>query len=173
MIINTARLTMTAATVAIARAEIEDRPEFARMLGASVPDNWPTESAADVLPLFLGWLEAAPDAVGWFGWYALANVEGSDLPVLVAGGGFLGPPNDGTVVIGYSVLPQYQGRGYATEMVIGLVNWATLQAGMERITTETEWANPSSVRVLTKSGFACLGPGEAPDSQRFEFVADT
>ena len=70
IVIETARLKLMPATVALARAEIGDRGEFARLLGASVPDNWPPETLADALPLFLGWLEAAPDRVGWFGWYA-------------------------------------------------------------------------------------------------------
>ena len=59
--IETARLKLTPATVALARAEIGDRAEFARLLRASVPDNWPPETTVDALPLFLGWLEAAPD----------------------------------------------------------------------------------------------------------------
>ena len=73
------------------------------------------ETLRDALPLFLGWLEAAPDRVGWFGWYALAPSEVAGSAVLVASGGFKGPPQAGAVEIGYAVLPQYQGRGYATE----------------------------------------------------------
>src|SRR4051812_9961256 len=122
--IETTRLKLIPATVALARAEIGDRGEFARLLGATVPDNWPPETAADALPLFLGWLEAAPDRIGWFGWYALFTGGDAGLPVLVGGGGFLGPPRDGVVKMGYSVLPQFQRQGYATEMVRGLVDWA-------------------------------------------------
>ena len=93
------------------------------LVGASVPDDWPPETLADALPVLLGWLEASPERVGWFGWYALAAVDGAAEPVLVASGGFKGPPVDGTAEIGYSVLPRFQGRGYATEMVGGLVRW--------------------------------------------------
>src|SRR5437879_3061039 len=106
--IETARLKLMPATVALARAEIGVRGEFVRLLRASVPDNWPPETAADALPLFLGWLEAAPDSVGWFGWYALVAGDEGATPVLVGGGGFMGPPRDGVVQIGYSVLPQFQ-----------------------------------------------------------------
>ena len=98
--IVTDRLTLVPATVALARAEIGDRNEFARLIEAGVTDNWPPESAADALPLFLSWLEAAPDRVGWFGWYALARIGDADPPVLVGGGGFLGPPRGGAVQIG-------------------------------------------------------------------------
>jgi RimJ/RimL family protein N-acetyltransferase len=166
-------LTLVSATVALARAEIGDRGEFARLLGASVPDNWPPETAADALPLFLSWLKAAPDRLGWFGWYGLAHHDedrANDVspPVLVGGGGFMGPPRDGAAQMGYSVLPQFQRRGYATEMVRGLVNWALGQQGVVRIVAETEWANPASVRVLEKAGFVSVGPAAEPDGTRFE-----
>jgi RimJ/RimL family protein N-acetyltransferase len=169
-VIETARLKLLPATVALARAEVRDRGEFLRLLGASVPENWPPEALADALPLFLGWLEAAPDRIGWFGWYALAPGDGEAGAVLVASGGFKGPPQDGMAEIGYSVLPQYQGRGYATEMVGALVRWALGQPGVARVVAETEWANPASVRVLRKAGFAPVGPTTEEGGARFEFV---
>ena len=169
MVINTACLKLIPATVALARAEIRDRDEFARLLGALVPNNWPPETLVDALPVFLGWLEAAPDSVGWFGWYALATGDGTTTPLLVASGGFKGPPQKGAVELGYSVLPQFQGRGYATELVCGLIQWVLEQPGVARIVAETEWANPASVRVLIKAGFARIGPALEPGGGRFEF----
>lgn len=166
--IVTDRLTLVPATVALARAELDDRGEFARLLGAVVPDNWPPESAADALPLFLSWLEAAPDRVGWFGWYALARGGAADPPVLVGGGGFLGPPQDGAVQIGYSLLPEFQRWGYATKMVAALVRWAFGQPGVDIIAAETEWANPASVRVLEKVGFQPAGTAAEAGGARFE-----
>jgi RimJ/RimL family protein N-acetyltransferase len=170
-VIETARLRLIPATVALARAEIGDRAGFARLLGAAVPDNWPPEMLADALTLFLGWLEGAPDAVGWYGWYALAAPEDTGTPVLVASGGFKGPPQGGSVEIGYSVLPQFQRQGYASEMVGALVRWAMRQPGVARVVAETEWANPASVRVLTKVGFAPSGTPKEPGGTRFELVS--
>ena len=169
--IVTDRLTLIPGTVNLARAEIEDRREFARLLGGAVPDNWPPESAADALPLFLSWLEAAPDQIGWFGWYALAAGDPPPGRVLVAGGGFLGPPQDGAVQMGYSVLPQFQRQGYATELVGALARWAFAQTGVERIVAETEWANPASVRVLEKTGFVPAGKAAVPEGARFQLRA--
>jgi len=168
VMLETDRLKLVPATVDLARAEMADRREFARLLGASVPDNWPPETLATALPSFLNWLEAAPDRVGWFNWYALAAGEAPASEVLVASGGFKGPPRDGTAEVGYSVLPQFQGRGYATEMVGGLIRWAFDQPGVIRLVAETEWANPASVRVLRKAGFSSLGPTTEPGGTRFE-----
>ena len=160
-------LTLIPSTIALARAELGDRATFAQLLGAAVPDNWPPESLADALPLFLEWYEAAPDRVGWFGWYAVTAGPGE--PILVASGGFKGPPRDGTAEIGYSVLPQFQGRGNATELVRELVRWALAQPGVTRVVAETEWANPASVRVLNKAGFVHRGPAAEPGGERFEY----
>ena len=167
--IETARLKLVPATLALARAEIDDRTEFAHLLGASVPDNWPPEVLADTLGFFLACMEAAPDRIGWFGWYALAADDGGGRPILVASGGFKGPPQNGAVEIGYSVLPQFQGRGFATEMVGGLVRWATGQPEVSLIVAETEWANPASVRVLEKVGFGAGCPAADARGARFEF----
>jgi RimJ/RimL family protein N-acetyltransferase len=166
--IVTERLTLVPGTLALIRAEIGDREAFARLLGALVPATWPPETTVDALPLFLAWLEAAPDRVGWFGWYALARMGETAAPTLIGGGGFLGPPEQGAVQIGYSVLPEYQRQGYATEIVRALVRWALTQPGVACVNAETEWANPESAKVLAKTGFEIVGPGSAPGGTRFE-----
>lgn len=175
--INTKRLRLVPTSEQLTRAEMEDRNLFSELLGASVSENWPPENLADALPLFLEWIEAAPEQVGWFGWYALAKGEvdhpGEDTrPVLVGSGGFLGPPKEGEVEIGYCVLPQFQGVGFATELVQALTSWAFAQSGVTRIAAETEWANPASVRVLTKTGFTPSGSARDPKGERFECRAN-
>jgi RimJ/RimL family protein N-acetyltransferase len=167
-IIETPRLRLVPATVAHVRAEIGDRFEFTRLLDASVPDNWPPESTVDALPLFLEWLEAAPSSVGWFGWYAMRHAQDANPAVLVGGGGFLGPPVEGQVNFGYSILHQFQGSGFATEMAGALVQWAWKQRVATRIVAETEWANPASVRVLGKLGFVETGASSEPGGALFE-----
>ena len=172
MFIETARLKLIPATLSMARAEIAGTPEFARLLGASVPRNWPPQGVEDALPLFLDWLEAAPEAVGWYSWYALEVSDPAATPVLVGSGGFLGPPQYGVVELGYSVLTQFQGQGFATEIVGGLIQWAFAQPGVELIAAETETANPASERVLMKSGFSRIGAVGADGGERFELGRD-
>lgn len=163
--IATTRLTLVPATLAHAQAEIGDRDEFARLLAANVPHNWPPENTVDALPLFLQWLTEAPQHSGWFGWYALAQEDRQT--TLVGAGGFLGPPKDGEIGFGYSVLPQFEGRGYASELAAALVRWALAQPEVKRIAAETEWANPASVRVLEKVGFVAAGRAEMAEGERF------
>ncbi|MEN6407942.1 MAG: GNAT family protein [Thermoguttaceae bacterium] len=168
--IVTARMRLMPATVALARAELTDRSEFALLLSATVPDEWPPEILADALPLFLEWIEAAPDRVGWYVWYATmrASQEAQDMlagdvgDILMASAGFKGPPQDGTVEIGYSVLPRFQGHGYAAEMVRALIDWAFAQPRVLRVIAETTEDNVPSMRLLNRLGFARTKPAVEP-----------
>ncbi|WP_321495335.1 GNAT family N-acetyltransferase [uncultured Desulfobacter sp.] len=173
MIIETNQLTLIPATAELARAEVNNGCEFARLLGASVPKNWPPESLTDALPLLLKWIEAAPEKVGWFSWYALAQADGQFPPILIGGCGFFGPPCNGAVQLGYSVLSEFQCQGFATEMVRGIVKWAMAQPTVVRIIAETEWENPASVRVLEKVGFTATGSTADMKGTRFELLADS
>jgi RimJ/RimL family protein N-acetyltransferase len=58
-------------------------------------------------------------------------------------------------------------------MVTGLVRWAAEQPGVTRVVAETEWANPASVRVLLKAGFAPAGTAREPGGARFELAIST
>ena len=168
-VLCTARLRIIPATVELLRAEIGDRPAFARLLGAGVPDNWPPESAADAVPWFLQQLEAAPLVrAHWLAWYGVWRMSAGEPAILVGGAGFKGPPQEGTVETGYSVLPQFHGQGFATEMVGALVSWALAQPQVERVVAETQGANTPSVRLLHKLGFTAVGSGSEDGSIRFE-----
>jgi [ribosomal protein S5]-alanine N-acetyltransferase len=172
-VITTDRLRLVPATAALAQAELTDRAEFARLLSAVVPDEWPPEILADALPVFLELIEAAPDWVGWYVWYAMMRTSREALTlladvgdILMAAGGFKGPPQDGTVEIGYSVLPRFQGQGYATEMVRALVDWAFRQPGVSQIAAETTEENAASMRLLCRLGFARAGTAVEPGHAR-------
>lgn len=170
--ITTPRLTLIPSTAELVRAEINDHVELTRLLSASVPENWPPESTVDALAFFLDCVESSPDQVGWFGWYAITSQKDATDPAeLVGGGGFMGPPKDGAVQIGYSVIDQHQRKGYATEIVTALIKWAFAQPMCTRVIAETEWANPPSVRVLEKNGFVAAGTASKSEGTRFELAA--
>ena len=163
--LRTPRLELIAATIPTSEAELSDRGEFARLLGAEVPAEWPPETAADALPLFLGWLREHPEWKGWLAWYAV-RVDGEGR-MLVGGCGFLGGPDaTGMVEMGYSVLPRFQRQGIATEMVAALTAWAFAQASVSRIEAETSTENAGSWRTLARAGFLWSGAGREPGSVR-------
>lgn len=165
MQLRTARLELTAATIRLSESELGDRNEFARLLRATVPPEWPPETAADALPVFLGWLREHPDWGGWLGWYAV-RVR-ADERVLVAGGGFLGAPDEsGMVEMGYSVLPAFQRQGLASEMVAALCAWAFSQPSVSRVEADTDRGNPGSWALLARLGFIEIGAGREPGAAR-------
>jgi RimJ/RimL family protein N-acetyltransferase len=153
----------------MARAEVCDRTAFARLLAATVPENWPPESAADALPWFLKQLEADAANFGWLAWYGVDNGQASEGRTLIGSVGFKGRPNaEGTVEVGYSVLPQFCRQGYAGEMLGGILGWAFRSPDVARVIADTMPANTPSVRVLLRHGFRQVGPGSDEGSLLFE-----
>ncbi|MBO0930102.1 GNAT family N-acetyltransferase [Fibrella aquatilis] len=72
----------------------------------------------------------------------------------VADAKFKGAPDEEqTIEIGYGTYPTFQGRGYMTELVGGLVTWALNQPGVRRVTAETDLTNAASQAVLRHNSF--------------------
>ncbi|MFL5578709.1 MAG: GNAT family N-acetyltransferase, partial [Gemmatimonadaceae bacterium] len=171
--IESARLTLVPATVAHVRAELAGAEQFASLLGAGVPASWPPgeyDRAAQLL--VLRWLEeAGPAGVGWFGWYAVRRADPEAPATAVGSGGYFGPPTArGVVEIGYSMCPEWRGRGYATEMALALARRAAAQPGVASIVARTTVGNFASIAVLERSGFARAESGPEPGTLRFEWA---
>lgn len=169
----TPRLTLIPATAALVQAEIGPQDLFSQALGAKVPENWPPELLVDVLPFFLEQLKQDPTLVGWLSWYWVLRREATEKALLIGSGGFKGQPQpDGAIEIGYSILPQYQGRGYATEAVAGLLAWVFSYSEVTRVIAEAPQENRASIRVVAKLGFDYTGQGSEAGSVRFELPRD-
>jgi len=149
----TARLTIAACPLDIARSLIGDRHELKEIFGARIPPDWPSPELAEILPLYVQELLHDPAALGWGIWIALHTEQN----VVVGDAGFNGQPDkDGTVEIGYGVAPAHRGRGYATEAVQALIAWAFGHAEVRRIVAACAPENTASIRVLTRLGFGSL-----------------
>jgi RimJ/RimL family protein N-acetyltransferase len=169
--IPTARLDLVAATLAHVEAELEGADRLAALLGARVPEGWPPgeydRSAQEYFRERLA--EGGAAVVGWLGWYAVRRADGAAPALLVGAGGYLGPPSPaGEVEIGYSLLPEARGRGYAVELARFLVDRALAHPGVSRVVAHTDAANAASVAVLERAGFRAAGGGAEPGSLRFE-----
>jgi len=89
-------------------------------------------------------------------WYAPWSIETTD-GTRVGDLCFKGLGADGETEIGYGILEESRGKGYATEAVDAAVRWALSQPGVTRVEAETEPDNVPSVRVLRKCGFQPAG----------------
>jgi RimJ/RimL family protein N-acetyltransferase len=59
--------------------------------------------------------------------------------------------------LGYLVAPSARGRGYATELLRLLTDWAFEQAGVLRATLVIDVENPASARVAERAGYVREG----------------
>ena len=158
--INTERMSLAPATMKLYLLELHDRPAFAFTLNANVPQEWPPDQITpEVIEEFIGWMQARDRKIWTFYW--LLHKEGSELPVLIGNGGFLVHENE-TLEIGYSMLSAYQNKGYATEAVRSMLQWAFSSLKKDCIIAHTYPYLEASIHVLEKNGFHFkeAGPGE-------------
>lgn len=164
---TTARLEVIALYPELARAAVDDRNKLAQMLKAEVPDQFPPEVMADVMEFFAQRLEEDPNLVGWWGWYTVLNQPDS-ARTLIGAAGFTGYPDaEGTLLMGYSIIPAYERQGYTTEAVSGLLRWAFQQPQVQRVTAETFPDHKASLRVMEKNRMTYMGSGSEAGTVKY------
>ncbi len=85
-------------------------------------------------------------------WCAYLFID-SETKIVVGNGGFKGAPKNNTLEIGYEVYHKFYKKGFATEVVAGLLILAESKK-IKTIIAETEIENKASMRVLEKNGFS-------------------
>jgi aminoglycoside 6'-N-acetyltransferase len=55
--------------------------------------------------------------------------------------------------IGFTLAPEYQGKGYATEAVRGLLNHLFVERNLHRVSAECDARNAASAGLLKRLGF--------------------
>jgi RimJ/RimL family protein N-acetyltransferase len=76
---------------------------------------------------------------------------------LVGSGGYVGPPDDGVVELGYEIAPEFRRKGYATAAVGAMVAKAKSSGAVHTVIAHTLAAENPSTAVLRKAGFRFLG----------------
>ena len=160
--LTTLRLRLVPATPALIAAELCRRERLAALLDAVLPPDWPPEHHDPETLRFWGEKLSEPGAAGWWLYYAL-HTEGSQ--TLVGSVGYKGPPKDGVVEIGYSVVPSWQRRGLATEACRALIEAAWERGATSVVAYTLEHLVPS-IGVLRKLGFEQTESDE-PDELEF------
>ena len=166
----TKRLILRPATATLLEAEIASLEAFAAMLRVTVPEGWPPgEYDREAQQFFLERLQSATaEESGWYSWYAIYNGTGTAAQTLVGAAGFLGPPDHrGIVEIGFSLHPEWRGRGLAVEMVGELVAFAFEHEQVQAIIANTSRENLASCNVLRRLGFADAQSDPAREEMRF------
>jgi RimJ/RimL family protein N-acetyltransferase len=142
MFVQTERLRLRRFTPADATAFAAYRsdPDVARYQGWEVP-------IPDPLDTVTRYGEGDPDAPGWFQ-YA-ADLDG----VLIGDLGVNLHENLMQADLGFTLAPAYQGKGYATEAVRGLLDHLFTVKNLHKVSAECDARNTSSARLLERVGF--------------------
>jgi len=106
-----------------------------------------------------------------FGLY-LVKLKDSDIPMGMCG--LLRRDTLDDVDIGFAFLPQYTGKGYASEAAKVVLDHARNILGMKRILAITSVDNNNSIRLLEKLGFKFIKiirlTPDAEESRLFEMI---
>jgi aminoglycoside 6'-N-acetyltransferase len=144
MFVGTERLTLRRFTTADAEAFAAYRsdPDIARYQSWDAP--LPLSEAVQKVEEFA---QGDPAAPGWFQ-YAV-DLDG----VLIGDLGLNLDENLMQAELGFTLASAYQGRGYATEAVRGLLDDVFIERKLHRVSAECDARNTASARLLERVGF--------------------
>ncbi len=152
-------ISIIAATFEALEAEDKSGTALAAFLGVSPPASWPPEhNGPEVREWTRRVMRRHPDEPGFVSWYLIAGGE------LVGSLGYKGPPDDnGSVEIGYAVVPERQRRGYASAGIRLLLRRAFSDPRVTAVRAETLPGGLASQGALRKAGFVPAGSRVDPE----------
>ena len=162
---RTARLELKPLLARPAAALTNDRELACAILEAVVPPGWPD-------PRFLDVIQARATASSGGDHFGIWVVIDRASTTVVGDVGFKGPPDTaGTVEIGYSIIPDWQGRGYAAEGASALAEWALSRTRVRAVIASCDEGNAPSVRTLERVGFHRTGMADGEIRWRYTGVS--
>ena len=162
MSIETANLLLRPYSPEQLLALIDDVEQFEEIIGLAAANGLRDFIRSDdVSPAWLARLRASSIPDPWIHGFAVVHREDR---LVIGMAAFKGPPDDaGEVEIAYGIVPDYEGRGYATEAAAALVAFASRNDDVKRVRAHTLPATNASTRVLTKCGFEWIGEVMDPE----------
>lgn len=114
-------------------------------------DDFPFDG--DVMGVTAFLRSASAESRGPFGHYRITRrADGR----AIGGIGFKDQPRDGSVEVGYGLVPSARGQGYAAEALNALLHLAA-RHGVTRVAADTDEDNIASQRTLERAGFRWSG----------------
>jgi ribosomal-protein-alanine N-acetyltransferase len=101
------------------------------------------------------WRASRRDTRAYIGWFTLKYI-----------------PKTAQIEVGYRLLPEAWGQGFATEGAQALVDYGFDDLGLDRIIGVTHPGNKASQRVLMKAGLKDMGWGNYYDRRLRLFAAE-
>jgi RimJ/RimL family protein N-acetyltransferase len=165
-IIHSPRLELIALSTNFLDASLRDDLETAsRFIGFDIPSDW--LEAKWLMEMRLAKMREDPALGPWL----LRAVGLRETKTMI---GFIGfhtlPGADylksyapGSVEFGYTIFPDYRGKGYASEAAKALMDWATREHAVSRFVVSISPTNEPSLRIAQKFGFRKVGSFTDPE----------
>jgi ribosomal-protein-alanine N-acetyltransferase len=172
--IRSERLELVSISPDFIEALLAERREDAENAATlTLPDGWPDTHDSGFLRFRLRQMRERPEIQQWFV-YAVVLPEG-ERP-MIGHAGFHGPPGvnavkaTDAVEVGYSVFEPYRRRGYATEVVRTLIDWASCEHGIRHFVASISPENGPSLALVSRLGFKRTGRHwDEEDGEELEF----
>jgi [ribosomal protein S5]-alanine N-acetyltransferase len=164
--IKTARLELIAGTAELTKA-IASKTGVSQLLNAELASSWPAELLREAEPWIAETLAKNPASAGWWIWYIVLS-DDSHHRTVIGNTGFKGEPSsEGVCEIGYALVPEFYGRGIATEAAATLIEWVFKSPNVTMVIGETLPELTGSIRVMEKCAMKYIGAGSEPGTVRY------
>jgi ribosomal-protein-alanine N-acetyltransferase len=152
MTLETSRLALLPCTPEQLLALIEQPERFEELSGFPIADGLhELYASGEVSPKWLDALRSAATPDPWLHGFFIVDRERR---CVIGSAGFKGPPDSsGMIEIAYGIARGSQGRGYATEAAMALVEFALRSGEVRLVRAHTLPEANASTRVLLKCGF--------------------
>lgn len=147
--IETKRLLLLPYTLQLINATIQGHKQLKKVSGYNVSPYWPGEDFLKILPWAALQMEGEPIMAAW----SRLIVLKSENIIIGEIGGKGEPIQTGIIEIGYSIVPPYQRKGYATEAITTFTKWLASLPYIKTVTAQCLSNNTPSRKVLEKASF--------------------
>lgn len=154
--IHTDRLMLITFTAEMMKAALLQKSDLEKVTTYQVADGYPSEMYKEILPYKIKRYGQYPNENEWEG--IIVHKENQ---IIIGDMGFRRRnENQEELELGYSIVPSYQGSGYAAEMAQAILEWGLKQPRIKRIVASCDSDNFASIRVLEKVGLNLQGEKE-------------
>jgi [ribosomal protein S5]-alanine N-acetyltransferase len=165
--IVTPRLILITITPESVLSEQAADKRLGELIDCTIPPNWPhVQWEPHVFVFLLAQFEHHPEQIGWSRYIAFPHPDGSR-SLIGTVGAFTKPGNPTEAEIGYSILPQFEGLGLATEAAKAMIEFLRGDQEIVSVIAHTFPSIPGSIRVMEKCGMTFDGEGEEAGTIRY------
>src|ERR1700677_3250809 len=165
--IVTSHLSLIAITPEMVKSEQANDHQLGKLIQSTIPPNWPpVDWEPHVFDFILAQFEQHPGQIGWHRYVTFAPPNGTRT-LIGALGALSKPANLAECEIGYSILPPFEGRGFATEGTLALIDYLRGETQLTSIIAHTFPRLPASIRIMEKCGLTFEGPGDEEGTIRY------